>query len=96
LWRVFSEIGSLELIAWAGFEPLSSWVARITGVSHWHLAVFKFVSGVLLNDPMRIWITLFITSQTRSNTWYNKSPSWAWNNTHNCFVGIKKEFVILY
>jgi hypothetical protein len=27
------KIGSSELFAWAGFEPQSSWVARITGVS---------------------------------------------------------------
>jgi hypothetical protein len=32
----FFEIGSHKLFAWAGFEPSSSWVARITSISHWH------------------------------------------------------------
>jgi hypothetical protein len=43
----FIEIWSHELFAWAGFEPTillisASWVARITGVSHQHLAPFCF------------------------------------------------------
>jgi hypothetical protein len=31
-----SKIRSLELFRWAGFEPWSSWIARITDVSHQH------------------------------------------------------------
>jgi hypothetical protein len=38
LWRVF-KIGSHKLFTRAGFEPWSSWVARIIGVSHQHLAL---------------------------------------------------------
>jgi hypothetical protein len=30
----FFEIGSPELFVWVGFEPQSSWVTRITGMSH--------------------------------------------------------------
>jgi hypothetical protein len=37
LW-LFWRWGSFKLFAWAGFKPRSSWVARITGMSHWHLA----------------------------------------------------------
>jgi hypothetical protein len=36
----FFKTGSRELFAWAGFEPWSSWVGRIAGVSHWCLANF--------------------------------------------------------
>jgi hypothetical protein len=45
----FPEIGALELFAWAGFELQSflitdSWLARIIGKSHWHLAGLKFLN----------------------------------------------------
>jgi hypothetical protein len=36
---VFSKTGSCELFARAGFEPISSWIARVTGVSHWRPSV---------------------------------------------------------
>jgi hypothetical protein len=51
----FFEIGSLELFAQAGFKPRSFpisayWVARITGLSHQHLAcVGYFWVRVLLS-----------------------------------------------
>jgi hypothetical protein len=43
----FFEIESHELFAQAGFKlrsswSLNSWVARITGVSHWHLACVRY------------------------------------------------------
>jgi hypothetical protein len=38
LFCFFFEIGSCELFACAGFKPRFSWVAVITGVSHWHSA----------------------------------------------------------
>jgi hypothetical protein len=49
---VFFEIGSCVLFAQAGFQPLSSWVSRITGVSHWcphptFLFIFFFFLAVL-------------------------------------------------
>jgi hypothetical protein len=38
------EIGSHKLFAWASFKP-QSWVARIPGVSHQHLAILLFLHG---------------------------------------------------
>jgi hypothetical protein len=42
----FFEIGSHKLFIQAGFELQSSWVARITGVSHWHQQLFIFLRDV--------------------------------------------------
>jgi hypothetical protein len=39
---VIFKIGSHELFAWAGFEPQSSRVAGITGMSYWQMAA-KFI-----------------------------------------------------
>jgi hypothetical protein len=48
LWSIFFEIGSLELFAQGWLQTVillisASWVARIIGVSHWHLAGLDFL-----------------------------------------------------
>jgi hypothetical protein len=63
------KIGSCKLFAWASLEPWvillisASWVAQITGVSHWHLAplflkMWLWTSAAVEITMLRVWIKI--------------------------------------
>jgi hypothetical protein len=69
-WWGFFEIGSCKLFAWAGFEPWSSWVAEITGVSYRYPAKGTFrVSNTLPGGKgqPRIYLHLYLDYRIRSH-----------------------------